>query len=77
MRVKVHQRSVTGEVVVGGIYPKVRISNSGARHVDKVDDLLKVRRRMVGVDVVNGEDWMGGKKSKTHCIFNQGNQQIT
>ena len=78
MRLKVHQRTVAGKIIVGGINAKMGIGNSGAGHVNAVDNLLKERRRVVvGVDVVNGENGMGEKRSETHCIFNQKNQQIT
>ena len=74
---EIYQRAVGSKVVIGGVNAKVGIGNSRMRHIDEVNNLLKVRRRMVGVDVVNDGNWMGGKKSKTHYIFNQGNQQIT
>ena len=74
---KIHQGGIAHEVVIGGVHTEVGISNGRMRHVDKVNDLLKVRGGTVGVDVVNGEECDEGEKSKTHCIFNQQNQQIT
>ena len=79
MRVEIHQRRIACKVEVGGVNAKMGISNSGMRHDERVDDLLKIRRRTVGEDVIseNGEELDEEKKSKTHGIFNQGNQQIT
>ena len=62
MRMKIHQRAVAGKIVIGGVNAKVGVSNGRARHVDKVNDLLEVGGRMVGVEVVNDEDWMGEEK---------------
>ena len=59
---KIHQRAVTGKIVISGVNAKVGISNGRVRHVDRVKNLLEVRGRTVGADVVNGEDWMGEEK---------------
>ena len=79
MRVEIHQGRVTREIIVSGINAKVGISDSGTGHVQGVNDFSKVRRRAIGRDVVSeyDEGLDEGKKSKTHCIFNQRNQQIT
>ena len=62
---KVHQRTVAGEVVIGGVNTKVGISNGGTRHDNAVDNLLKERRGVVvGVNVVNGEGLDGERKVK-------------
>ena len=67
-----YQGVVIGEIIIGGIQAKVRIGNGGMRHFDRVNDLLKERRGVVvRVDVVNGGDGMGEKKSEIHCLFNQ------
>ena len=47
---------VIGEIIVGGIETKVGISNGGARHVNRIDNLLKEGGgAAVRFDVVNGE----------------------
>ena len=74
----IYQGVVASEVVVGSIETEVGVGNGGMRHIDTVNNVLEERgRAWVGGNVVNGEEMDGGKKSKTHCIFNQGNQQIT
>ena len=78
MGVEVYQRTVGSKIVVGGIYTKMGVSDGGMRHVYAVNNFLKERgRTVVRVNVVNGGELDGGKKSKTHCIFNQRNHQIT
>ena len=79
MRVEIHQGRIARKVKIGGVNAKVRVGNSGARHVQRVNDLLKVRGGAIRGDLIgeNGEEIDEGKKSKTHCIFNQRNQQIT
>ena len=76
MRMEVHQRTVVGEIIIGGIHAKVGIGNGGMRHDNTVNNPLqkKGRKAIVGMDVVNGKGWDEGKKSKTHCLFNQKNQ---
>ena len=74
---KIHQRTVGSKVIIGSVDTEVGISDGGARHVDEVDNLLKIGRRAIGGDVVNGEELDGEEKSKMHCIFNQKDQQIT
>ena len=65
MRVEIHQGGIACEVVISSIDTKVGISDGRARHVNKVNNLLEVGRRMIGSDVVNGEkNWMGEKKQK-------------
>ena len=69
---EVYQGRVTCKIVVSGINTKVGVSNGGTRHVQRVNDLLKVGGRMVRGDVVSENDEeLDGKKSKTQCIFNQ------
>ena len=79
MRMIVYQGIVTSEVVIGSIDTKVGIGDGGMRYDNAVKNLLKEGgRAMVRVDVVNGEGLDGGgKKSKTHCIFNPKSQQVT
>ena len=64
MRMKVYQRGVVREIIIRGVDTKVGIGNGGTRHMDRVDDLLKVGRRTVRLDVVNGEDVDEGRKAK-------------
>ena len=79
MRVEIYQRRIACKVVIGGVNAKVRVGNGGARHVQRIDNLLKIRGGTIREDVVreNDEKLDGGKKSKTHHIFNQRNQCIT
>ena len=77
MGMEIHQGTVTGEIVISGVYAKGRIGDGRTRHMNAVNNLLKIRGGAVRVNVVNDEDWMGGRKSETHCLFNQDNQQIT
>ena len=57
MRMEVYQGGVACEVVIRGVNTKVGISNSGARHVQRIDNLLKIRGGTVGRDLIseNGE----------------------
>ena len=76
---EIHQRGITRKIVIGGVNTKVEVGDGRARHVQRVNDLLKIRGRLVERDIVSENDGKldGGKKSKTHCIFNQRNQRIT
>ena len=76
---EIHQRRIARKIVIRGINAKVGIGNGRTRHVQRVNDLLKIRGGTIGGDLVseNGEGIDEGKKSKTHCIFNQRSQQIT
>ena len=77
---KVYQRTVAGEIIIGGIDTKMRIGNGGMRHIDAVDYFLKIGGRTVGLDVVNDErtkDWMGKRKAKRTAYLTKKNQQIT
>ena len=73
MGVEVHQGRVAREIIIGGINTKMGIGDGGARHIQRIDNLLKIRRRAIRGDLIceNGEGIDEGKKSKTHCIFNQ------
>ena len=73
MGVEIHQRGVTRKIIIHGVNAKVGVGNGGARHIQRVNDLLKVRGGTIRGDVIseNDERLDGGKKSKTHCIFNQ------
>ena len=69
-----YKGGVVGKIVIGCIKTKVRISDSGARHVYRIDNLLKKVRRevVVGLDVVNGEGKMGGRKAKRTAYLTKG-----
>ena len=45
MRMKIHQRTVTGEIVIGGVDTKVGIGDGRTRHVDRRNNLLKDKGR--------------------------------
>ena len=79
MGVKIHQRRVARKVVIRGINTKMRIGNSGARHVQRINNLLKVggrtiRRYLIGE---NGEEFDGEGKAKHTGYLTKNNQQIT
>ena len=69
---EIHQRRIVCKVVISGVNAKVGIGNGGMRHVQRVDNLLEIRGRAIGGDVVSeyDEELNGEGKSKTHCIFN-------
>ena len=76
---EVHQRRVARKIVIRGIDAKVRIGNGGTRHIQRVNNFLKIGGRAIRGDLIgeNGERSDEGEESKMHCIFNQRNQQIT
>ena len=59
---EVYQRTVSSKVVIGGINTKVGIGDGRMRHIDEVNNLLKIRGGAIGVDVVNGGQLDGGKE---------------
>ena len=61
---KVYQRIVGGKIIIGGVNAKVGISDGRTRHVNEVNNLLKVWGRMVGVDVVNGKELDEGREKQ-------------
>ena len=67
---EIRQGGVARKIIVGGVNTKVGISDGRARHIDAVNNLLEEGRGVVvRLNVVNGEEWDGGKKSEMHCIF--------
>ena len=66
MGVKIHQRRVAHKVVIRGINTKMRIGNGRARHVQRVNNLLKVRGRAIRRNLIseNGEEFDGEGKAK-------------
>ena len=55
---KVYQRRVVGEVVIHSVDSKMGISDGRARHVQRINNLLKIRRRAIGRDLI-GENGGG------------------
>ena len=74
MRVEIHQRRVTREIVICGVNAKVRVGNGGSRHVQRVNDLLKVRGGMIRGDLIgkNGEGLVGKRKAKRTAYLTKG-----
>ena len=66
MRVEIHQGRVARKVIVCGVNTKVGFSNGRTRHVQRVNNLLKIRGRTIGGDVVgkNSEGFDEGRKAK-------------
>ena len=64
MRMEIHQGGITGEVIISGVNTKVRVGDGGARHVQRVNNLLKVRGGAIRGDLVseNGERLDGEEK---------------
>ena len=65
---KVHQRRVVCKIVIRGVNTEMGISNGGTRHVQRVNNLLKVRGGVIGGDLIseNGEEFDGERKAKMH-----------
>ena len=76
---KVHQGRVTRKIVIGGVNAKVGISNGGARHIQRVNNLLKIRRGTIRGDLIgkNGEGIDGGRKAKRTAYLTKGNKRVT
>ena len=74
MRVKIHQRRVTRKVVIGGVNTKVGIGDGGTRHVQGVNNLLKIGGRMIRGNLIgeNGERLDGGEKQKRTAYLTKG-----
>ena len=71
---KIHQRRITCEVVVSGVNTKVGLGDGGSRHVERINDLLKVGGRAIRGDVVgkNDEGLDGGRKAKCTAYLTKG-----
>ena len=71
---KVHQRRIAHKVVIRGVNTKVGISNGRARHVQRVNNLLKVRGGTITRDLIgeNGEELDGGRKAKHTAYLTKG-----
>ena len=73
MHVRLYQGFVVCKIVISCIKTKVGVGNGGTRHVDAVNNLLEEGGRVVvGVDVVNGEKWDGGRKAKCTAYLTKG-----
>ena len=60
---RAYQGFIVHKVVIGHIKTEVGISNSGVRHIYAVNNLLEERGGViVRMNVVNGEEWNGGKE---------------
>ena len=79
MRMEIHQRGITCKVVIRGVNTEVGISDGGARHVQRINNLLKIRRRAIRRDLIgeNDEELDGGRKAKRTAYLTKRNQQIT
>ena len=76
---KVHQRRVACKIVIGGVNAKVGFSNRGARHIQRVDNLLKIRGGTIRGNLIgeNGGEIVGKGKAKRTAYLTKGNQLIT
>ena len=66
MRMKIHQGGIARRVVIRGVNAKVGLGNGRTRHVQRVNNLLKIGGRTIRGDVVgeyNG-NLDGGRKAK-------------
>ena len=52
MGMKIHQGGVARKVVVGGINTKVGIGDGRTRHIQRINNLLKIRGRTIRGDVI-------------------------
>ena len=75
---EIHQGRIARKVIIGGIDTKVGISNGGARHVQRVNDLLKIRGGTIRRDVVgkNDEGLDGGRKAKRTAYLTKGINEL-
>ena len=73
---EIHQGRIARKVIIGGIDTKMGIGNGGVRHVQRIDNLLKVRGGAIGGDVVseNDEGLDGGRKAKRTAYLTKRNQ---
>ena len=64
MRMIIHQRRIIGKIVISGVNAKVRVGDSGARHIQRINNFLEVRGRAVRGDLIgeNDERLDGGEK---------------
>ena len=76
---EIHQRRVIRKIIIRGINAKVGIGDSGARHVQGVNDLLEIGGRTVRGDVEGeyDENLDGKRKAKCTAYLTKKNQQIT
>ena len=68
---KVHQGRVARKVIIGGVNAKVGVGNGGMRHIQRVNNLLKVRGGTIGRDVIseNDEGLDGGKEKQNALLI--------
>ena len=73
MHVRLYPGFIVCKIIIGCIKTKVGVGDGGTRHVDRVNDFLKERRRVVvGIDVENGESEMGKRKAKCTAYLTKG-----
>ena len=67
---EVHQRRVACKVVIRGVNTEMGISNGRARHVQRVNNLLKVRGGAIRRDLISetGEEFDGERKEKQNAL---------
>ena len=73
MRMEIHQGGIACKVIIGGINAKVGVGNGGARHIQRVNNLLKIGGRTIGGDVVSeyDEELDGERKAKCTAYLTQ------
>ena len=64
MRMKIHQRGIAGKVIIRSVNTEVRIRNGRTRHVQRINNLLKIRGGTIRRDLIgeNGEKFDGEEK---------------
>ena len=63
---EIHQGGIACKVEIGGVHAKVGVGDGGTRHVQRVNNLLKIGGRTIGGDVVGeyGEELDGKRKAE-------------
>ena len=77
MRMEIHQRGVTCKIVIGGVDTEMGISDGRVRHVQRVNDLLKIRGGAIRGDLIgeNGEEFDEGRKAKRTAYLTKGTNE--
>ena len=76
---EIYQGRVTRKIVIGSVNTEVRVSNGGVRHIQRVNNLLKIMGRTIRRDDVseNDEELDGERKAKRTAYLTKRNQHIT
>ena len=71
---KVYQGRIASKVEVRSVNTEVGISNGGARHVKRIDNLLEIRGRAIGGNLIgeNGEECDGERREKRTAYLTKG-----